>query len=173
MPLEKIGNIVLCGFMGCGKTTVGRRLSALTGRPFVDMDDYIVEQAGRTVPALFEAEGEEGFRRRERQACRELSERTGCIVAAGGGALTFEENVRVLSASGVIVLLDVPPEVPLSRLAKDTSRPLLNGPGRERRLRELYAARLPLYRRAAAVTVDADAPAEQVARRILRRLEEF
>ncbi|MCI8554042.1 MAG: shikimate kinase [Clostridiales bacterium] len=167
MPSKEYQNLVLCGFMGCGKTTVGRSLAALTGRPLIDMDEYIVQQAGQSVAAIFEAEGEEGFRRRERQACQELAALSGRIIAAGGGALTFEENVQVLAATGVIVLLDIPLEVSLRRLKQDTSRPLLAGPGREQRARELYAIRLPLYRAAAGLTVEADAAPDEVARRIL------
>ena len=70
-------NVVLCGFMGCGKTTVGKRLAALTGAQFVDMDEYIEQQAGMTVSAIFEQFGEADFRRREREACRASAPQSG------------------------------------------------------------------------------------------------
>lgn len=148
-----MNNIILCGFMGCGKTTVGKRIASRTGRCFVDMDAYIVEQAGLSVTEIFDRFGEADFRRREREACRELARRSGCVIATGGGALTFPENTAALAAAGPIVLLDVEPAVLLQRLAGDASRPLLAGPDRERKFWELYQARLPLYREAASVIV--------------------
>lgn len=148
-----MNNIILCGFMGCGKTTVGKRIASRTGRRFVDMDAYIVEQAGMSVTEIFNRFGEEDFRRREQEACRELARQSSCVVATGGGALTFPENAAVLAGAGPIVLLDVDPSVLLQRLAGDTSRPLLAGPDRDRRFWELYRARLPLYKEAASVIV--------------------
>ena len=99
-------NVVLCGFMGCGKTTVGRQLAALSGRRFVDMDEYIEQQAGMAVSEIFRQYGEDDFRRRERETCRALARQTGLVIAAGGGALTFAANVEALRASCVIVLLE-------------------------------------------------------------------
>ena len=98
-------NVVLCGFMGCGKTTVGRQLAALSGRRFVDMDEYIEQQAGMAVSEIFRQYGEDDFRRRERETCRALAGQTGLVIAAGGGALTFAANVEALRPSCVIVLL--------------------------------------------------------------------
>ena len=100
-------NLILCGFMGCGKTTVGRRLARLTGRRFVDMDAVIEEEAGMRVKEIFDRYGEADFRRREREACAALAAAEGLVIAAGGGALTFPENAAALAATGVIVLLEV------------------------------------------------------------------
>lgn len=136
-------NVVLCGFMGCGKTTVGRQLAALSGRRFVDMDEYIEQQAGMAVSEIFRQYGEDDFRRREREACRALARQTGLVIAAGGGALTFAANVEALRPSCVIVLLEVKPETVLTRLKGDTSRPLLAREDKETAVRELFAARLP------------------------------
>lgn len=110
------------------------------------MDAYIVEQAGLSVTEIFDRFGEADFRRREREACRELARRSGCVIATGGGALTFPENTAALAEAGPIVLLDVEPAVLLQRLTGDASRPLLAGPDRERKFWELYRARLPLYK---------------------------
>lgn len=159
-------NIVLCGFMGCGKTTVGRLLAAQTGYRFVDMDAYIEEQAGMTVSALFDRFGEEDFRRREREACAALAAQTGLVIATGGGALTFPENAAVLGETGCIVLLSVPPEALLRRLEGDTTRPLLARPDKEEALRELFARRLPLYRAAADAQVDGDRSPAEVAQAV-------
>lgn len=159
-------NIVLCGFMGCGKTTVGRLLAAQTGYRFVDMDAYIEEQAGMTVSAIFDRFGEEDFRRREREACAALAAESDLVIATGGGALTFPKNAEVLGKTGCIVLLSVLPETLLRRLEGDTTRPLLARPDKEDALRALFARRLPLYRAAADVEVDGDRSPEQVAQAI-------
>ena len=163
-------NWILCGFMGCGKTTVGQRLAALSGRPFVDMDAYIEQEAGRSVTEIFREEGEEGFRSRERAACRELAQSGGLVLATGGGALTFAANVEVLSRTGTIILLEVSPETLLKRLSADTTRPLLAGDDRETKLRTLYAARLPLYRQAADWSVNGDCPPDELALQLMKRL---
>ena len=163
-------NIILCGFMGCGKTTVGRELAALTGRPFADMDAVIEQRAGMSVSDIFRRFGEDDFRRREREACAVLAARQGVIVASGGGALTFPENAKTLSATGTIVLLEISPETALRRLEGDESRPLLARPDREDALQRLFDARLPMYRRAAALRVDGEAPTRSVAQAVLSAL---
>ena len=117
------------------------------------MDEFITQQAGMSVSEIFARLGEADFRRREREACRELAGERDCVIATGGGALTFPENVEALAGSGPIVLLDVAPEVLLLRLAGDKTRPLLAGPDREEKFWSLYRTRLPLYRRAASVQV--------------------
>lgn len=159
-------SVVLCGFMGCGKSTVGRRLAALTGRTFVDMDSYIEQKAGMSVSAIFEAHGEAYFRALETAACAELAARDGLVLAAGGGALTFAENARILRERCTVVWLDVSAETVLSRLEGDTARPLLQAPDREARVRALMAQRRPLYAAAAHLAVTADEAPETVAHRV-------
>lgn len=163
-------NIILCGFMGCGKSTVGRRLAALTGRRLVDMDAFIEQQAGMTVSAIFERFGEADFRRREREVCAALAAMPGLVIAAGGGALTFPENVAALGATGDIVLLEVSAETVLDRLRFDTTRPLLQRADKETAVRELMAKRDPLYRQAAAHTVSGEGAPDAVAQRVLKAL---
>lgn len=163
-------NIVLSGFMGSGKTTVGRRLADLTGRRFVDTDLLIIKKAGMSIPEIFNARSERYFRELEREVCAETAAQQGLIIAAGGGALTFAENADVFKKSGDIVFLDVPLEVILGRLKNDTSRPLLARPDRENAARELYEKRLPVYRSSAAYIVDASADAHTVAQNIIKLL---
>ena len=148
-----MNNIILCGFMGCGKSTVGKNLARKTGRPFIDMDRFIEQKAQLTVAEIFEKYGESGFRDMEHEACKELAEMHNLIVAAGGGALTFERNVEAFRGKDRIVLLDVELDDIRSRLQNDTTRPLLQRPDRDEAMRALYEKRLPLYRRAADVTV--------------------
>ena len=163
-------NIVLCGFMGCGKSTVGSVLSEKTGMPLIDTDTYIEQEAGMTVSQIFENEGERGFRARESAACEALSRRGGCILALGGGAVLNPQNVAVLKAGGTIVLLNVSPAAVKTRLKDDTTRPLLQRPDRDAAIDALFAARLPVYQAAADVAVDAEQSPDAVADAILNAL---
>ena len=99
-----MNNIILCGFLGCGKTTVGRLLAARTGRRFTDLDDWIEQRAGMTV-RKFSTVSARTTSAGGREACRELAGGSGLVVAAGGGALTFPENAAALATTGEIVLL--------------------------------------------------------------------
>ena len=160
---KKFGNIVLCGFMGSGKTTVGKLLAARTGRRFVDTDDAVTEREGMSVTDIFAKHGEAYFRAREAEAVRELSLQSGLIVAAGGGTLLNAENARTFGANGVIVLLGASLAAVSSRLRGDASRPLLQRPDREEAMRALYEKRLPVYRAAAEFEVPADGTPEETA----------
>lgn len=153
--------------MGCGKSTVGSLLARKLGMSFIDMDKYIERKEKKSVSAIFADSGEDYFRELERQAAKELSEKKGVVIAAGGGTLTFQENVDVLRKTGMIVLLDMPVESITVRLRHDTSRPLLNRLDKDKAMRELYDRRLPLYRCAAEITVDADNSPMQVCREIM------
>lgn len=92
--MEQGRNIILCGFMGCGKTTVGKRVAARTGRRFVDMDEFITQQAGMSVSEIFARLGEADFPAAGTGGLRELAGERDCVIATGGGALTFPENVE-------------------------------------------------------------------------------
>ncbi len=166
-------NIVLCGFMGCGKSTIGDLLSKKMGMSFVDLDAYIEKKENKTVSEIFADSGEEYFRKLEREASKELSEKRGLIIAAGGGTLTFKENVDVLKTSGKIILLDVPVEVISDRLKFDDTRPLLARPDKEEAMRELYEKRMPLYKSAADVVIDASQSPMQVCRDIIKCSNEY
>ncbi len=163
-------NIVLCGFMGCGKSTIGALLAKKTGMSFVDLDSYIEKKEGRTVSEIFADSGEEYFRTREREAAKELSEKKGLVIASGGGTLTFEENVQSLKRSGTIVLLDIPVEVVAERLKYDTTRPLLARPDKNEAMKALYEKRDPLYRAAADITINADQSPMQVCMQIISEI---
>lgn len=135
--------------MGCGKTTVGKRLASLLGASFVDMDAYIEAVQGMTVAAIFEKQGEKGFRQLETKAAGELSAHDGLVIATGGGTVLNSENTRLLKQNGVVVFLDVPLDVIAQRLANDTTRPLLNSADKQARMARLFALRAPAYRAAA------------------------
>ncbi len=148
-----MNNIILCGFMGCGKSTVGKNLARKTGRKFVDMDLYIEQKANMSVSEIFDKYGEDGFRDMEHSACKELSDMSNLVVASGGGALTFERNCSEFKNKDIIVLLDVPLNIIKERLKNDKTRPLLQKPDKDKVMRELYERRLPLYKAAADVVV--------------------
>lgn len=161
------GSIVLCGFMGCGKTTVGKRAAKLLKWDFYDLDLYIEEKAGLTVSEIFDQYGEEGFRKMENQAAKELSQKGGAVIACGGGTVLFPQNVEAFHQNGsVIILLDAPLNVLQERLKHDKNRPLLQKPNREQVITELYRKRIPLYRFAADITVKASAPFWIVAKKV-------
>lgn len=163
-------NIVLCGFMGCGKTTVGKKLSKRLGVPFVDMDHYIEQKAGRKVSEIFAQLGEQAFRDMEYECAKELSKSGGTVIATGGGALTFERNQQALRQNGRIILLNPPLSILRHRLSGDTTRPLLNRPDRDAAMKELYEKRLPIYQRASDIVVSGKGSPNAVCQEILEAL---
>lgn len=164
-------NIILCGFMGCGKTTVGENLKKKSGMNLIDTDAYIEETEGMTISKIFEKYGESYFRDLEYKACKELSKRSGIIISTGGGALTFQRNVDVLKENGTIVLIDVPLEVLKERLKNDTTRPLLQRPDKDEAMKELYKKRMPLYKSASDVVINGDNSPLKVASDILNAVK--
>lgn len=161
------GNIVLCGFMGCGKTTIGKQLAKLMNRDFYDLDKYIEQKENLTVSEIFAEFGEDGFRLRETQAVQEICNKGNAIIACGGGTVLFPQNVEAFHAhDSTIILLYVPLIILQDRLKNDKKRPLLQKPNRRRVISELYKQRIPQYRAAADITVRATAPVWAVAKRI-------
>jgi shikimate kinase len=152
-------NLVLIGYRGSGKTTVGRAAAQRLGYRFVDTDDRIVAEAGTTIAEIFAAEGESGFRDREAAAVERASALTGCVISAGGGAILRADNVERLRRSGFVVWLTAPAEVLCRRIEGDAStsasRPALTGLSGLAEVRSVLSARESAYRRAADVSVDA------------------
>lgn len=154
--------IVLMGFMGTGKSEVGRRLAQRLGRSFVDTDQLVEDRAGKRVAAIFADDGEEAFRRFEREAVLDAAGRKSVVIAVGGGAVLDAENVRTLRAAGTLVYLTARPEVILSRVGDAKSRPLLRDDP-DGTVARLLVDREPAYVAAADVTVDtSDRTADEV-----------
>jgi shikimate kinase len=152
--------VVLVGFMGAGKSTVGRLLAERLGVPFADSDEELTARTGRTPQEIFATEGEPAFRALERKVVAELVTKGGDrVVALGGGALE-DAATRALLTDAVVVHLDVSHAAVLARVGGDTGRPMLSRPG----LEQLHRNRLVVYRAAAhlSVTTDGRTPEEVV-----------
>lgn len=165
--------IVLIGFMGTGKSSVGRVLADRTGLPRYDTDELVAQRAGISIADIFDGPGEEEFRRRETEMLR-ASPRVDGIVVTGGGIVLREENVALLRALGTVVNLTADLETLFERVARRKTRPLLRSDDPRRTLTELLRVREPLYRAAADFEVDTSALThDEVAAAILSRIESF
>jgi len=149
------GNVILIGFMGCGKSSIGRRLSSHLGYRFLDSDDLIVEKAGRSISDLFATEGEEAFRNRETEILQSLAPASGIVLATGGGAVLRPENRDILRRLGRVLWLHSDPDTLYERVTRSRKRPLLNVENPRTTFNALLEARLPVYAEAADLSVDA------------------
>jgi len=166
-------SVFLIGPMGSGKTAVGRSLARRLGLPFADSDAEVESRTGVDIAYIFEREGEEGFRIRERDAIDALTLASGIVLATGGGAVLLAENRERLAARGIVVFLDTTIEQQLERTRRSRHRPLLAGADRREKLEELAKVRDPLYRSIASITIQTDGRAPvAVAGEIARALKE-
>lgn len=144
------GNVILIGFMGCGKTTVGHALAEKLSYGFLDSDEYIEDKEGCSISQMFADKGEGYFRQRETDTLKELNRTLShAVLSTGGGLPMREENVDELRKLGTIVYLDVTPDEVVNRLAGDDTRPLLQGDNVEEKVRKLLDERRPVYEAAA------------------------
>lgn len=149
-----MSSVYLCGFMGCGKSHIGRQLAAAMDRKFVDLDKVIVDGEKMSIPEIFEKFGEPHFRTLEAKYIRELSD--GYIVATGGGALVNDETAAFARKSGLTVYINASFETCYERIKGDTNRPLVMNNTTEK-LRELYNTRAAIYRRNSECMVNGNA----------------
>ena len=136
---------VLVGFMGAGKSSVGKALARRLRTEFLDVDERIMADMGKTVAEIFATEGEQAFRKRESMAIRDAVSVPGRVIATGGGSFLDDDNRKRLKAYAPVVFLDISPATALARLGRDTSRPLLPGVDREKAVTELMESRRPAY----------------------------
>jgi shikimate kinase len=169
-----MGAIVLTGFMGTGKSEVGRRLAKRLGRPFVDTDQLVEGRAGKTVAAIFAEDGEAAFRALERDAVVAAAGRGDAVIAVGGGAVLDATNVARLRAAGTLVCLTAALETILRRVGDVAKRPLLAGDDPRAAVERLLAARAPAYAAAADLTVDtSERGVDDVVEEIRERVRRF
>lgn len=162
---------VLVGLPGSGKSTIGRRLAKAMGLTLLDTDAAIEEKTGRTVADIFAADGEPGFRRIEEQVIRDALRTHDGILSLGGGAVTTP-GVREALAGQTVVYLEISAAEGVRRTGGNTVRPLLAGPDRAEKYRELMNERIPLYRRVATIRVNTNRRNPgAVVRYIVSRLE--
>jgi len=141
-------NIVLVGFMGTGKTAVGRRLAGRLGMEFIDTDDLVEEVTGMSISQLFKRYGEVRFRSEEELAVARAAAQKGVVIATGGGAVLSEESCRRLKENGVMVWLKADPDEIHARVKRKGDRPLLSLDNSVEHIKELLAERMPYYRQA-------------------------
>lgn len=150
-------NLILIGFMGAGKTSVGEQLAAHRHRTLIDTDRMIEDITGRTVAEIFQQQGEAAFRRLEGMVLKELAAKAqGEIVSVGGGLPLWEDNKQLLKALGKVIYLRVRPETVIRRLQGDRTRPLLQGNDVEEKVERLMTFRGPVYESLADCVIDAD-----------------
>ena len=147
-------NIVLVGFMGSGKTSVGKRLSVALKREFIDMDDFIEKREGITINEIFAQKGESYFRGLEKELCKRFAKEGGRVIATGGGVIKDKENVENLKKGGVIFYLKSTPEKIAENLKYDDTRPLLKTEDKAAKIAELMAQREPFYNAAKDIEID-------------------
>ena len=138
-------NIILVGFMGTGKTVVGRRLASRLGWTHVDTDDLIVDRAGKSIPDIFAQDGEPHFRDLETEVIRGLGGRERCVITTGGGCVMRVDNMRALREAGMVVNLAARPGVILGRCGGNAERPLLRVENPLAKIHELMGQRAPFH----------------------------
>ena len=166
-------NIILCGMMGAGKTTVGIQLALLSDRCWMDTDNLIAKDYGE-ITTIFERYGEEYFRKLETRTVEELVEEDNLVVSVGGGLVLKEENVSLLKENGKIFYLRASEETLTERLKADTTRPLLQTDGESLtdKLTRMLEERAPIYERVADFTIDVEGKTPgQIALEIMMKMD--
>ena len=167
-------NIILIGFMSCGKSSVGRHLAKESGMQLFDLDTMIVERAGMSIPEIFEAVGEKAFRDLETYVTSLISKYNHTIFATGGGVILREENRQILKNSGMVIWLKTTPENVLKFTSKDTNRPLLEGNKSLEKIQTMMDKREPLYAECSHYSINAwENNLPQIAEKIWNYYDEF
>lgn len=161
-------NLYLVGFMGCGKTTVGRSVAQRLRYQFLDSDYEIERREGRPITEIFAKEGEAAFRAMERAYIENGHPAEGCVVACGGGLIVQPGMLELVSQHGVVICLHASIETIIKRTAGLSHRPLLNEGDHEERVRSLYAQREPLYRRCGSTVLTDFRPLADIVGHVMR-----
>jgi shikimate kinase len=162
-------NIFLMGFMGAGKTTVGKILAKRLRLTFIDLDEVIEKELNLTIQEIFSRYGEDFFRDAETKALRSIADKDRYVVATGGGVVLRKENWQIMIANGITVYLRAPAEVLWTRVRNNTSRPLLQVENPFERLCELFTQRIPQYEKADLIVDTENVSPEDVAEEIIKK----
>ena len=165
-------SLALIGFMGTGKTAVGKALAIKLGREFIELDSLIEQLAGKIIPDIFQQDGEIIFRELEIAAIRQVASKEGVVIACGGGVVLNQINIDRLRNKSVIIYLTASPKVILKRVSEDsTERPLLEVANPALTIQKLLEFRQPFYERAADITIDTSTlDINSVAKQIIARI---
>ncbi|SCY11462.1 chorismate mutase [Alkaliphilus peptidifermentans] len=164
-------NIVLIGFMGSGKTTVGRELSIHMEMPFIDIDQLIEEEEKVTISEIFQVQGEDYFRRLESRMVKKISERKNSIISCGGGVILNQANIVELKTNGIIILLDAKEETIYNRIKLDSNRPLLKNSMDIKTIENIMLQRKEKYRESADIIINTDnKPVDEICKEIIEKL---
>lgn len=161
--------VYLCGFMGCGKSHIGRLLSKELTTVFIDLDRYIVDNEGMTIPEIFEKKGEPYFRDTEAKYIKNFKGRT--VVATGGGAILRDETAEFAREAGTVFFIDVSFDTCYSRIKNDKKRPLVVNNTKEQ-LHEIFNRRFPIYKKNSDYTIDGERTDKEIAKDIIDILKE-
>ena len=173
-PGNFVSNIILIGFMSCGKSSVGRHLAKESGMNLFDLDSMIVERAGMSIPDIFATVGEKAFRDLESYVTSLISKYEASIFATGGGVVLRESNRKILKKSGMVIWLKTTPENVLKYTSKDNNRPLLEGNKSLEKIQTMMAQREPVYAECAHYSINAwENNLHQIAEKIWSFYEDF
>jgi shikimate kinase len=161
-------NLYLVGFMGTGKSTVGRQVAKQMDFQFIDSDQEIERVEGKAVSAIFAERGEAEFRTLERKFIESGHPLNGCVVSCGGGLVVPPGMLELLRSRGIVICLHAPIETIIERIMHTTHRPLLQGEDPAKRLRDLYAQRESLYRKTGTMVLTDSRPLREIAAHVLR-----
>lgn len=163
-----MNNIVLCGFMGAGKTVVGEKLHELMNYNFIDMDEWIEQEQNMTINEIFRVYGEKYFRDLEHEMCKKIANLQKCIVSTGGGTMTYQRNVDAIKKESKIFFLNASYSVICERLENDDTRPLFQD---KIKAKKLYDERKEKYFEAADYVINANLSVEETAFKIIAILK--
>lgn len=160
-------NIYLVGFMGTGKTAVGRELAKTLRVQLLDIDDLIVQREKRSINDIFTLNGEPYFRKIERDTLVEVSRKTNHVVSCGGGIMINPDNIATMKQTGKLIALSATPEVIFERTKKHAHRPLLNVSDPKAKIGELLNARKPFYEKSDFIIDTSESTVNEVAQKVL------
>lgn len=166
-------NIVLCGFMATGKSSVGKRLAEITGYNFLDLDAAIETEEGIPIPQIFASRGEPAFRALEARMVERMTDRAGLVIATGGGTIVNPHNLEKLKSCGIVVTLTADIPTILKRAGSGEDRPMLQAEDRVERIQTLLEQRAAAYAQADIILDTSALTIEEAAQQLLRQLQEL